>query len=145
MTLTAGRTGADAASPASASQSLVLVVDDDEALRLVLQTSLARAGFEVVTAADGDAALNAVAERPPDVIVLDSQMPGLDGLGFARAYRSTPPPHAPIVAASARDDVHLFAALVGASAVVPKPFTPAAMVDAVRRVTPLSEFAERAD
>ena len=58
----------------------VLVVEDDAALQATLQRTLARRGFVVATAGDGVAALQRWAATPPDAVVLDLSLPGLDGL-----------------------------------------------------------------
>ena len=69
----------------------MLVVDDDETLRRLVVETLARDGRELREAADGLEALVMIAARPPDVLVLDLSMPGLDGFGvlerLARAAR----------------------------------------------------------
>ena len=59
---------------------LLLVVDDSDAMRDLLERELAERGYEVVTAADGERALALVAERRPDAILLDHELPGLSGL-----------------------------------------------------------------
>src|SRR5687767_13062799 len=116
----------------------VLVIEDDAALRLVAQTALAGAGFVVDTAENGAEGLSLAAEHAPDVIVLDSQMPTMNGVAFVRAYRKAAPRLAPIVAVSARDDVSLFAALVGAAAFVPKPYGVDDLVATDRKSTRLN-------
>ena len=63
----------------SMSRGRVLVVDDEDDVRELLVTLLTRAGFEVAEAADGRAALREFHARPPDLVVLDVSMPGLDG------------------------------------------------------------------
>lgn len=67
---------------------LVLVVDDDPGICDSLDRALRREGYDVATALDGEAALRAVAERPPDVIILDVSMPRLDGLSVCRRLRA---------------------------------------------------------
>lgn len=79
----------------------VLVVDDDRDIRELIHLVLADGGYDVVEAANGAAALDAVARRPPCAILLDVRMPVLDGPGFARAYRLLPGPHAPIICMTA--------------------------------------------
>jgi len=59
----------------------VLVVDDDRAIRSLLRVVLERAGFEVLTAEDGEQAITMLASRTFDVITLDLMMPKVDGLG----------------------------------------------------------------
>ena len=66
---------------------LVLVADDDRAVRESLERALQFAGYEVELAADGDAALAAIERRTPDVVVLDVMMPGYDGLDVTRRLR----------------------------------------------------------
>lgn len=61
-------------------QPRILVVDDDEQVRNVLQTQLQSPGWEVVTVADGQQALDALEERVFDVMILDQAMPGLSGI-----------------------------------------------------------------
>jgi two-component system, OmpR family, response regulator PrrA len=65
----------------------VLVVDDDEDIRVSLDRGLRLSGFAVRTAADGETALQAVAERPPDCIVLDVGLPGADGIRVVTQLR----------------------------------------------------------
>ena len=66
---------------------LVLVTDDDRAVREALERALQLAGYEVELASDGDAALAAIERRTPDAVVLDVMMPGLDGLDVTRRLR----------------------------------------------------------
>lgn len=66
----------------------VLVVDDESAVRESLSASLGFEGYDVEVAADGVEALAAIAEHLPDVVVLDVQMPRLDGLGVCRRLRA---------------------------------------------------------
>ncbi|MEJ7648284.1 MAG: response regulator, partial [Nakamurella sp.] len=75
----------------------LLVVEDDAAMRELLVELFQEEGYNVRLAGDGRAALHAIAQWSPDVIVLDWHMPGIDGEEFARIYRALPPPHAPIV------------------------------------------------
>ena len=65
----------------------VLIVDDDPHNRSILVRVLHSLGFDVVETADGLAALDRAAERPPDVVVLDLIMPGMSGFDVARAFR----------------------------------------------------------
>ena len=66
---------------------LVLVTDDDRAVREALERALQLAGYEVELASDGDTALSAIERRTPDAVVLDVMMPGLDGLDVTRRLR----------------------------------------------------------
>jgi sigma-B regulation protein RsbU (phosphoserine phosphatase) len=66
----------------------ILLADDDERSRRLLGESLRAAGFEVWTAADGVAAIEAIEAAPPDLLVLDFEMPGLDGAELCRRIRT---------------------------------------------------------
>jgi len=71
--------------------SRILVVDDEEPMRHMLELLLRRAGFEVRSAADGDAALAIVGSEPIDVVLSDVRMPGLDGLTLAERLSAEHP------------------------------------------------------
>ncbi|MCI0457949.1 MAG: response regulator [Gemmataceae bacterium] len=68
----------------------VLIVDDNDALRALLAEILSMEGFQVATAAHGEAALNAVTEHEPDLLLLDINMPGMDGFEVCRRVKSDP-------------------------------------------------------
>ncbi|WP_296765963.1 SpoIIE family protein phosphatase [Sediminimonas sp.] len=68
----------------------VLVVDDSKLQRRILSASLARWGFAVREAASGTEALAQCRETPPDIVLSDWMMPGMDGLEFCRAFRDIP-------------------------------------------------------
>jgi two-component system chemotaxis response regulator CheY len=72
---------------ALASSKRVLVVDDDDAIRLTVADALEDEGYLVLTATNGREALEEVESAPPDAIVLDLMMPVLDGWGFLEACR----------------------------------------------------------
>ncbi|MDO8213782.1 response regulator transcription factor [Conexibacter sp. CPCC 206217] len=82
----------------------VLVVDDDAPVRRMLARTLSAEGFDVRSAADGGAALAAVEQSVPDVVVLDVAMPGMDGLAVARRLRGKGLA-TPILLLTARDAV----------------------------------------
>jgi len=82
----------------------VLVVDDDAPVRRMLERTLAAEGYAVVAVADGGSALARAETTPPDAIVLDVAMPGMDGLAVARRLRSKGV-SIPILMLTARDDV----------------------------------------
>src|SRR4051812_9111230 len=82
----------------------LLLVDDDPPIRRMLERTLGAEGYEIVSAADGGAALAAVERSLPDAIVLDVSMPGLDGLAVTRRLRAKGL-RVPILLLTARDAV----------------------------------------
>jgi diguanylate cyclase len=84
----------------------VLVVDDDPGARLLIGTALEMAGFRVVTAVDGEAALGQFREHPADCVVLDVVMPGMSGFEVCSALRALPEcRHVPILMQTSLDDM----------------------------------------
>src|SRR5690348_7666698 len=120
----------------------VLVVDDEPTIGEVVCAYLERAGYETRVAPDGHAALDAVAERRPDLIVLDLMLPGLDGLEVMRRVRDRSTAIILLTAKGEESD-RVIGLRLGADDYVVKPFSPAelvARVDAVlRRVEPVPE------
>ena len=106
----------------STSQGHILVVDDDEGILEVLCALLEGEGYSVVTAEDGVVALRLIEQQPPRLILLDLQMPVMDGCDCARHYRQRPGPHAPLIAMTAAEEVGTFAAQVAAAGCLGKPF-----------------------
>ena len=102
--------------------SPVLVVEDDESLREVIEWALADAGYRVTAAENGAEALRAVEHTAPCAILLDMRMPVMDGWGFARSYRELPGPHAPIIVLTAARDAAEWAAQIRAADYLAKPF-----------------------
>ena len=101
----------------------VLVVDDDEAVRDSLRRSLTFEGYDVRTAVDGVDALAAVEAQSPDVVVLDLQMPRMDGLEMCRRLRAGGH-DVPVLMLTARDGTRdrVTGLDVGADDYLPKPF-----------------------
>ena len=62
-----------------ADKSRILVVDDEDALRMVLSSELSTSGYDVATASDGDEAITVIKNKPFDLILLDIKMPKVDG------------------------------------------------------------------
>lgn len=116
----------------------ILVVDDDEQLRDLLGRTLEREGFTVTTAADGRAALRALAEEPVDVLVTDLIMPDMEGIETIQQVRASYPA-ARIVAVSGggRAGAHGLlsaAARLGAHRTLEKPFSPHHLVELVHEL-----------
>jgi len=113
-------------------QQRVLVVDDDPALRDLLQTYLGSNGFEVRSVADGEGLRGALAEAPPDIIVLDLMLPGEDGLSLTRFLRGEG--SIPIIMLSARGEEmdRIIGLEVGADDYLAKPFSPRELLARLR-------------
>jgi DNA-binding response OmpR family regulator len=100
----------------------ILVVDDSLTICELLQLSLETAGYEVLLAADGDAAMHLIRESKPDLAVVDIEMPYLSGDEFVAAVRSDPlTKDLPVVFLSSREDLADHAKLLDAVAYLPKP------------------------
>ncbi|MDR7605368.1 MAG: response regulator transcription factor [Armatimonadota bacterium] len=112
----------------------VLVVDDDEAILSLLGSYLAREGFEVQTAGDGEAALAAARTSRPDVVVLDVLLPGLDGLEVLRRLRAEGEPYVILLTAKAEEADQVVGLELGADDYVTKPFSPRELVARIRAV-----------
>lgn len=112
----------------------VLVVDDEPQIRRALRTALAGHGYRVEVAEDGEAALTMLAGRPPDVVVLDLMMPGVDGFEVLRQTRAWS--RVPIVVLSARGQERdkVEALDLGADDYLTKPFGIAELLARVRAV-----------
>jgi chemosensory pili system protein ChpA (sensor histidine kinase/response regulator) len=91
------------AAAAAAGPPLVMIVDDSLTVRKITSRTLTRAGFEVVTAKDGIDALELLADRTPDVILLDIEMPRMDGFEFTKTIKADPGhAHIPIIMITSR-------------------------------------------
>jgi two-component system KDP operon response regulator KdpE len=114
-------------------QPSVLAVDDEPAIRRLLRSSLAAQSWTVVEAATGEAAIEEVTRRPPDVILLDLGLPDMDGLDVIRTLRARGST-VPIVVLSVRDDERAKVAALdlGADDYVTKPFGMAELVARLR-------------
>jgi DNA-binding response OmpR family regulator len=112
----------------------VLVVDDEPKIVQLARDYLEHAGFAVVTAADGRAALDEVRRRRPDLVVLDLGLPQLDGLDVTRSIRGDS--NLPIIMLTARDDEvdKLVGLELGADDYLTKPFSPRELVARVKAV-----------
>ena len=115
----------------------ILVVDDDESIRQIVRLCLSDEGYRVDEAANGEAALAALAEFQPELILLDLRMPVMDGWEFARRYRLLPGPHAPIVAFVAALNAVQECADLDTAAILSKPFDLDDLLVAVRAQLPL--------
>jgi len=115
----------------------VLVIDDDAQLRAFVAACLESEGYEVRGATGGMNGLTLADAEPPDVVLLDLQMPGMDGYEVCRILRQGPKTRQiPVVMLTASDDPHLNreAYAAGAQACVLKPFRKEALIAAISAV-----------
>jgi CheY-like chemotaxis protein len=112
---------------------LVLVVDDEAAIRHVARILLSHHGYDVVVARDGKEAIERLSGRSPDLIVLDLHMPVMNGWQFRAEQRRLPPSIAsiPVLLMAGEADAEACAATLDAIGVVKKPFAAYALLDAV--------------
>ena len=111
----------------------VLVVDDDDAMRHLVRAVLEREGCQVSEARDGVEALAQVARHRPDLILLDREMPQLDGFGMLEQLRARATTSAiPVIVLTARTEDEARALDLGAQDFVAKPIQPAALAARVR-------------
>ncbi|MBI5178316.1 MAG: response regulator [Nitrospinae bacterium] len=131
-------TSADAGSSGGTSEKkpLVLVVEDDEVLRLVLTTELARIGFLLAEAEHGEKALAVMAQQRPDIIVTDLMMPVLDGFGLIERVKSLPEfAGVPIIAITASNNPEMKskALALGVAYFMMKPFASEDLTEVINR------------
>ncbi len=113
----------------------ILVVDDDREVVRLIRAYLEQAGFEVLAAYDGDAAVHVIRRERPDLLLLDLMLPGKDGWAITRLVRADPAlAHIPIIMLTARvDDTDKIVGLeLGADDYVTKPYNPREVVARVR-------------
>src|SRR3954447_22067775 len=115
----------------------VLVVDDDDVIRQLITVNLELEGFEVVTAVDGQDALDKVKEARPQVVTLDVMMPRVDGWEAAARLRADPETadiKVILLSARAQEADLQRGERIGVDAYLTKPFDPDELIDVVRRL-----------
>ncbi|MEP7029199.1 MAG: response regulator transcription factor [Candidatus Eisenbacteria bacterium] len=112
----------------------ILVVEDDPKTRDTLVLYLEHAGFLVCAVGDGAAALAEAERCPPDLVVLDRMLPGLDGMELCRRLREDRPHPVIFLTARATEEDRLAGLELGADDYVVKPFSPRELVARVRAV-----------
>jgi DNA-binding response OmpR family regulator len=112
----------------------ILVVDDEPQIVKVVKAYLEKSGYQVVTAADGQTALTAFRQEKPDFMILDLNLPGMDGLDVCKAVRRES--NIPILMLTARveETDRLIGLELGADDYVVKPFSPREVVARVRTI-----------
>jgi two-component system alkaline phosphatase synthesis response regulator PhoP len=113
----------------------VLVVDDEVSIATLLQFNLEKAGYEVVTAADGKQALEMARSEQPDFIILDLMLPKMDGMDVCKALRQERN-NTPILMLTAKDDEldKILGLELGADDYLTKPFSPREVVARVKAI-----------
>ena len=112
--------------------SRVLVVDDEQSLAKVVASYLERDGHEVECVFDGPSAVAAARQRPPDVVVLDLGLPGLDGVEVCRQLRTFTDCYVVMLTARTDEVDKLIGLGVGADDYLTKPFSPRELVARVK-------------
>jgi two-component system cell cycle response regulator DivK len=118
---------------------LILVVEDQEDNRRIMRDLLSSVGYEVIEAVTGEEGVAAAETHRPDLILMDIQLPGLDGYEATRQIKANPDlEHIPIIVvtsyALSGDDVKAFEA--GCNAYVSKPFSPRELLAKIREYLP---------
>lgn len=112
----------------------ILVIEDEAELVKVLRSYLEKAGFEVLTAYRGDTGLETWKSTHPDLVILDLNLPGVDGLDVARAIRRQDDTPIIMVTARVEETDRLIGLELGADDYVTKPYSPREVVARVRTV-----------
>lgn len=112
----------------------ILVVDDDATVSEVVARYLERDGYAVETVADGRDALERALAEPPDLVVLDLMLPGIDGLEVCRRLRALAPVPIVILTARSQETERIVGLELGADDYVSKPFSTKELVARVRAV-----------
>jgi two-component system alkaline phosphatase synthesis response regulator PhoP len=124
--------------------STILIIEDEPELVKVLRSYLEQAGFTVLSAGRGDVGLATWEHKRPDLVILDLNLPGMDGLDVAREIRRKA--STPIIMLTARveETDQLIGLELGADDYIPKPFSPRVVVARARALLRRSEAAPAA-
>lgn len=115
----------------------ILIVEDEEPIRRMLRLGLERAGFEVEETGDAKAARLTIADRPPDLVLLDWMLPGKSGMDFARELKADDATRElPIIMVTARaeEENRVRGLDLGCDDYITKPFSPTELVARIRAV-----------
>ena len=116
----------------SGPRPLALVVDDEAPLADLVRSYLEREGFDVETAADGEAGVRLARDRRPDVVILDLMLPGIDGIEACRRIRAFSDAYILMLTARAEEVDAIVGLSSGADDYVTKPFSPGELMARVR-------------
>jgi two-component system phosphate regulon response regulator PhoB len=123
----------------------ILVVEDEEDILALLHYNLVREGFRVSLAGTGEEGLETIAEDPPDLVVLDLMLPGIDGLQVCRALKENADTRniAVVMVTAKGEETDVVAGLeLGADDYVTKPFSPKILIARIRSVLRRRESTE---
>jgi two-component system, OmpR family, alkaline phosphatase synthesis response regulator PhoP len=112
----------------------ILIIEDEAELVKVLRSYLEQAGFEVLSAHRGDSGLDTFRSARPDLVILDLNLPGMDGLDVARSIRRADDTPIIMVTARVEETDKLIGLELGADDYVTKPYSPREVVARVRTV-----------
>jgi two-component system phosphate regulon response regulator PhoB len=115
----------------------ILVVDDEENIRELVRYNLAREGYQVTTVGSGEEALKQAGSKPPDLIVLDLMLPGMDGFDVCRQLKNdSRTAHIPIVMLTVKgEESDIVVGLeLGADDYITKPFSPKVLLARIKAV-----------
>jgi len=118
-------------------QSRILVVEDDDDIAQLLAITMKKAGFDVAISDNGYEALNLIRKHPPDLLILDLMIPGIDGLEVCKAMKRDPRTAAvPVLIVTARGEEidRIIGLELGADDYVVKPFSPRELLLRVRAI-----------
>jgi CheY-like chemotaxis protein len=131
----------ESSTPAPPTGPRILVVDDERRNRQLLEVMLASEGYQVETASVGSEALDLIRHHPPDLIMLDVMMPGMDGYQVVARIKGDPASkHIPVIMLSALDDRNsrMHGLTAGAEAFLSKPVNRDEMFVVVRNLLRLT-------
>jgi CheY-like chemotaxis protein len=115
----------------------ILIADDEVFMLRLLEMTMKKGGYEVISCRDGHEALAAAFAAPPHLIVLDIMMPGLDGLGALRQLKENPATqNIPVIVLSGRGQAltQVEAERAGALRYFAKPFSPNQLLDEIKKI-----------
>jgi two-component system cell cycle response regulator len=115
----------------------ILVVEDQDSIRRMIEALVGARGYEVTAVSTGTKAIDVASTHPPDMVLLDLMIPGYDGFEVCRRLRGDPATKTvPILVISALDDAEsrANAATAGATAYYTKPFSPMALLKEIDRL-----------
>jgi len=115
----------------------VLVVEDEEDIQELIDYNLTREGYKISSAFTGEDAVDMARRQPPDLVILDLMLPGMDGFEVCKALRTDPKTaHVPVVMLTAKgEEVDIVTGLeLGADDYITKPFSPRVLVARIRAV-----------